>query len=49
MVHSVCLECPATKAEEKKAKIKPSQDTEPSNNDISLISDTKIKQQTRHY
>ncbi|PKY60331.1 hypothetical protein RhiirA4_483918 [Rhizophagus irregularis] len=39
MIHSVCLECSATKAEERKvgqatAKIKPSQDNKPLNHDI---------------
>ncbi|CAI2188290.1 11124_t:CDS:2, partial [Funneliformis geosporum] len=36
MIHSVCLECPATKAEEKNdvSQIKASQNTKPSNHDI---------------
>ena len=50
MIHSVCLECPATKAEEKKkvsqatAKIKPSQDTKPSNHNSDMIEAPIIKE-----
>jgi hypothetical protein len=39
MIHSVCLECPATKAEERNdvSQIKASQDTKPSNHNSDMI------------
>ncbi|PKK56986.1 hypothetical protein RhiirC2_798896 [Rhizophagus irregularis] len=47
MIHSVCLECPATKAEEKidLSQIKVSQDTKPSNHNSDMIEAPIIKEQ----
>src|ERR1043165_7991940 len=44
MIHSVCLECPATKAEEKNdvSQIKASQDTKPLNHNANSIADMLI-------
>ena len=47
MIHSVCLECPATKAEERNdvSQIKASQDTKPSNHNSDMIEAPIIKEQ----
>jgi hypothetical protein len=47
MIHSVCLECPATKAEEKNDvyQIKASQDTKPSNHNADMVEVPIIKEQ----
>jgi len=47
MIHSVCLEYPATKAEEKNDifQIKASQDTKPSNHNSDIIKASIIKEQ----
>src|SRR6266540_1095460 len=46
MIHSVCLEYPATKAEEKNDifQIKASQDTKPSNHNSDIIETSIIKE-----
>ncbi|CAI2197155.1 16995_t:CDS:2, partial [Funneliformis geosporum] len=47
IIHSVCLECPATKAEEKNdvSQIKASQDTKPSNHNADIVEVPIIKEQ----
>src|SRR3989442_623237 len=47
MIHSVCLECPTTKAEERNdvSQIKTSQDTKPLNHNSDIIEAPIIKEQ----